>query len=455
VEKDSNLIVITSYPEQGLVHGIITVGVASYAKNTLLSLSEAAGGNLNIVVLAEKLSGQKSKYQEKNITVIRCWQRNSWFVYFSLIKNIAKQKAESVLIEFEMAMFGNPAINIPFPAFLLLLRLLRKKTTVVLHQVVLNFDEMSGQIGEKQSGLKTKILSILAKYFYKSILKTASQVIVFEEFLKQRLLGLANLGNIFVVPHGVEIKTILPDQKKSKNKLRLGENDFVIIMFGYLAWYKGTDWLVSTISHYLDHSADKNIDTHGQARGTLVDPAEGGEKTDQFIHGLNRGILDPVLKLIVAGGPNPNHLDKAYYQKYLRSLDLLAKRHPNNIKITGYVNEKDINSYYQAADLVVFPYRASMSSSGPLAFAYTNRIPFLVSEKLAELFDTKDAYQNLKSLKIKKEQLSFRLDENDFWQKVDCLRNDINLQNKLGDLCKKITISRSWKKIGEQYLKIL
>jgi len=39
-----------------------------------------------------------------------------------------------------------------------------------------------------------------------------------------------------------------------------------------------------------------SIDSHGQARGTLADPAAGGVKTDQFIHGSSRGILDPVLK---------------------------------------------------------------------------------------------------------------------------------------------------------------
>jgi hypothetical protein len=77
-----DLIVVSSYPPQSQTHGIGTVGVASYAKNTLISLPSY----LNILVLAEKLSDQPSEYQEKNIHILRCWQRNSPKAFLDILK---------------------------------------------------------------------------------------------------------------------------------------------------------------------------------------------------------------------------------------------------------------------------------------------------------------------------------------------------------------------------------
>ena len=70
------LIVITSYPEKGVVHSAHTVGVASYSKNLLQSI-KTQYPQLQIIVLAERLAAcQQCEYLDNGIIVRRCWRRN-------------------------------------------------------------------------------------------------------------------------------------------------------------------------------------------------------------------------------------------------------------------------------------------------------------------------------------------------------------------------------------------
>ncbi len=417
--KKIDLITISSYPEKGLIHGKKTVGVASYAKNTLLALSQAKKGKLKILVLAEKLKGEPIKYQEKNIQIERCWQRNSSLAFFQILKEIGKHKTRQILIEFEMAMFGNPLLNIFFPFFLLVLKLLGKKTTVVIHQVVLDFTQMSGHLGQSQKSLKTKIMSFLAKIFFFLVVNLTDQIIVFEKFIKDRLNKMVKTNKIVVVPHGVEISQTKIKPEQAKERLGFTKNDFVITIFGFLAWYKGTDWLVNTFSEYLEKNRKSNF------------------------------------KLVLAGRPNPNHLNKEYYLRYLEQIEAIANKHPGKIRLAGFIKEKEIPLYYQSSDLLVFPYRTSMSSSGPLAMTFTNQRPFLVSRSLADILETNDITHCLKKLGLTKKELSFPLEKKSFWKKVKSIQVNSQKRGKIIQLGKEITLKREWSKIGVRYAQIL
>jgi len=409
------LIVVTSYPEEGMIHGKKTVGVASYAKNTLIALSKAGKDKPKITVLAEKLPGQKDKYQEDNVQVIRCWQRNTWSAYWQIGRKIKKLKAKKVMIEFEMAMFGSPFKNVFFPLFLIWLKLINKKSIVVIHQVVLDFSQLSGHLGAKKDNLKTKALSLTGKIFFKSILITANQIVVFEQFLKNRLAKLGNVNKIKVIPHGVEKIDIRTTKKEARNKLDIPQSKYVLSIFGYLAWYKGSDWLVKAVSQHLERSKNDN------------------------------------LYLILSGGPNPNHVGKDFYDKYIQNIEKTAKKHSKNIKIAGFIPENEINLYYQAADLMIFPYRTGMSSSGPLALAFTNHKPFLVSKPLAPLLKTEDIKSTLAQLDISSDEITFSLPNDDFISKLTQLQNKPNLSDKLTQAARLITEKRSWQNIGNIY----
>lgn len=397
-----DLIVVSSYPRFGTTRDKFTVGVADCTKQTLVSLPKS----LKILVLAEELPGEKEVTTEENITVARIWQRNRLSSFFKIYKYILKfSKSTPLLLEFEVAMYGNPILNIFFVKLLLLLRLSSRKTYIVLHQVILNFQEISGHIGQSKNNPLYLLLNFLAKVFYKLIILFSYRVIVFEQFLKNRL-GSQN-SKIIVIPHGVE--QLSPEKLKIKI-----HRSFNITIFGFLAWYKGTDWIINVFAKYFDRHPNSK------------------------------------LKLIVAGGPNPNHLNKPYYQKFLQKINNLASRHPTKIILTGFVPESKISEYYLQADLIVLPYRVGMSSSGPVAIAFAYHRPFLMSSKISPSMDTFD----IQFLGIKS-QVEFPLDPKSIIKKIIKLSRNRQKLSLLTEVSQKISLIRSWTNISKLYKQCL
>lgn len=428
----NSLIVISSYPEKGKTHGKSTVGVASYTKNTLLAL-DAKANDVDITVLAEKIDTNSKKgvnkktptssylihntYRENSMNVRRIWKRNSFTAFPSLLKEILKVKHnKKVLIELEFAMFGNMIYLALFPFFLVMLKLLRKNTTLVLHQVVPDINTMHGQINLKQESWKADVYNMGINLFYRSCLMLSDKCIVFDEVLKERLKRFGNTRKITVIPHGVEEFENIPTKIQARKKLGLSQDSFVVVNFGYLAWYKGTDWIIEAME---------------QAKKEL------GSKR---------------LQLFIAGGANPNHADKPFYQKYVKEIE--KKCRENGFMISGFVAEKDISLYYQAADLLVFPYRTLMSASGPLSMAFAFNKPFLLSESMKGVLKTPDMQDALESLHIKKESLYFG-QNGELSQKLLSIMRSTKLMEKITKLSREMRHSRSWEVIGQRYFQEL
>ena len=150
------LLVISSYPSKGSIHDKKTVGIASYAKNTLLGM-KASNPNLKIEVLAEKLEGEEISYEEDEMIVRRIWKRGSILSFFSLFNHARKSKAKHIMIEFEVSMFGNPVQTSPLPILIAFLRLFRKNVTVVLHQAITDLGAFEGHTNISSKSIKSKI----------------------------------------------------------------------------------------------------------------------------------------------------------------------------------------------------------------------------------------------------------------------------------------------------------
>lgn len=407
------LIVISSYPKKNLTHGSSTVGVASYAKNTLSFLKKAAKNTLTITVLAEKLE-HESDYVHENIRVKRVWKRNSLSIFPTLLKQVLKdKKTDTIVIEFELAMFGEITHLLPFPIFLLLLRLLRKNLVVVLHQVITDINSVGPQIASLPTNTFTQsFLNLGLRIFYTMLILIANKIIVFEPSLKDKLSQFGAAKKISVIPHGVESSKKSSNKMAARKRLHFAEKDFIILVFGFLAWYKGTDWILHAISE--------------------------AKKQKQNSH----------IKLVLAGGPNPNHINKTEYLRYISSLMKIAQE--LDVAITGFVPEDRISEYYNASDVVVLPYRTYMSASGPLSMAFTFKKPFLLSTSLKEILNQEDIAESMKLLKISSNKVIFK-ETDDFIRKVHELKKNKRLQTKLSTLSSEIAKTRNWDAIGKKY----
>jgi len=415
MKMKNKIIAISSYPTRGKTHDENLVGIASYAKNTFRAILKAAGLNnkLSIDVLAEKLEGE-TDYREGKISVKRIWSQNDVLSFLRLAREILKSSdSDTVLFEFELAMFGNFLYLLPFPIFLVFLKLFGKKIIFVMHQVIDDLGEIAPHVNLNQTAIKTDLISIALKAFYSFVLFISTKVIVFEEGLKDTLSSYGETRKIVVIPHGVEEFKKIPGRLEARKKLKIKRDTFVILSFGFLAWYKGTDWLI----HAINDIKKKN---------------------------KNRDIT-----LVLAGGPNPNHEDKSYYQRYIKGIMNESKK--NGFMVTGFVNERDIPLYFTASDLVVLPYRTFMSSSGPLSIALSFKKPFLLSHKLRNVLATEDMKKLLKEAHLKIEDLVFEDFNRDFAKKVLKIKGNEKLKNKVVKFAAYARRERRWETIGKKY----
>lgn len=418
LSTDSNphLLVIASYPPQGEKHSKAIVGGAMYAKNTLEATQKASEDTMNILVLAESFQGKKESYEEDKIQIKRFWKKNSLTTFIDLTKEVLKhKKARTVVVEFELVMFGDALSLIPLPLFLFVLRILNKRVVFVFHQVLGSVAEMSGHLNLPQRGLKTSIYSFLYTSIYFLLLTFSSESIVFEQILKERLHRLNKRKKITVIPFGTEVFSPRVSKEVARERLSLPKDAYILFSFGFIAWYKGTDWLVNQFTN------DQGLKTNNQ------------------------------LLLVIGGGPNPNHLHKPFYKKYIESVEQKSKE--DGIIVTGFIEEEKMPLYFEASDIIVLPYRTLMSSSGPLSLAYSFQKPVLLSEPMAGLLKTRDMKEVFEESRLEKSDLFFPLDDSFRGSLLQKIQTKDGIK-RLEEFSKRIGEERSWEKIGQEYYNV-
>lgn len=337
----NSLLVVASYPEKGVLYSDKVCAAGGFTKNTIDSLSQI---NSQPIVVFTTIITKPEVYIEDNHLIIRCIKRNSPKSMLSLANYLARfNQTKKLLFEFEFSSFGSTSVTLVIPILLGLIKQMGKETTIVLHQVLLSLEDLSGHIGLEKDNPKLKVLSFGLKSFYRAINLFTSQVIVLEQEFKDRLVGFIDQSKITVIPHGIDTNLKQIDPKIAKRDLGLKNSDLVILYFGFITWYKGADIFCQTAINF-----------------------------PRKINGRN-------VKFILAGGPSFTLNHKPHYQKYLGQI---TNSLTPNLQVTGFVDEKMLPTYFSAADLVVLPYRSFMSSSGPLSVAATFQKPVILSENL-------------------------------------------------------------------------
>ena len=416
--QPGNLLVVTNYPPRGEgVHTAAIGGVAGFAKNTLLPLSRHYNKeDKQIIVLAEILD-KAGAYEEDGMLIVRCWNRNSVILYWQLAKQcLTFSRVNDVLIEFEFASYGDFFTTSVFPIFLFFLRLMGKRISLVLHQVVTDLWSLTGHIGLTDQNFIFNMFSVLLPLFYGFLTHLASCTIVLERMFRKRLRGLAPMDRVSVIPHGVETQKNLTSKATSRKHLGLANKDFVVLSFGFITWYKGTDLLVQAL---------RNTKTIAGKR----------------------------LRLMIAGGPSTSQKHKRHYQTfYERVMHLIGKS--NHITVTGFVPQTELADYFAACDVVVFPYRTVMSSSGPLSLALSYHKPIVLSRSMKDYFYTSDVQLAMNKTKVSKSLLFMPQD----WSKLPSQLEKVSIaanQNRLKHFSMVIAQKRSFTSIAADYYTIL
>ncbi len=406
-DKPNTLLVVSSYPDPKT--GIKDLdAVAWHSQKTLRSI---ASSNQKVVVFSE-ISSQTKPYKDgSNILVLPLWHKGQPITFFKALIRVFKFKqAKNILFQFEFNIFGGITPVLFIPLFLYLFRLTGKKIIFEIHQVITDISELKTHLNLKNR-LFQKIFNFGLLNFYKTIGLLSNQIVVLEQELKNRLSNFVTEDKINFIPIST-IKKRKINQALAKQQLGYTKDDFVIISFGFINWYKGSDWLVKAFSTIKDKST----------------------------------------KLILAGGSSPTLKDKKYYQNYYSKLSSSVSKN-KNISITGFIPDDKIYLYFSAADLIVLPYRVFMSSSGPLSIAFSYGRPILLSTPLIKNYiNSTDFNTSLSKLNLTPADISFSLNSKHFPSKITQSQKILPKLTKFSTL---MQISRNQQNTSQKYLNLI
>jgi len=391
-----NLLVVTSYPEKGVIHSKKTVGIASYTKTLLQGLIKYTD-DFKITILAEYFN-QANSYLEEGLQIERIWQRNNLVSFFKLGSKIIHSKNDSLILSFEAYMFGSPLYNLLVLFFLLIAKLQGKKIYILLHQVPSNLKLLESNY------FKALLFNLAKKILFFNLNLIAHKIIVFEEQLEQQF-GFTK--KTITLPHLIPTVQVL-EKNKARQILGWDLKKFYCLYFGYLAPYKGIDCLLENWPNL----ANK--------------------------------------KLIIAGDINPNHKKNQAILNFVATLKKKAQE--KNVIMTGFIPEKDIATYFSAADLIILPYRTFMSSSGPLSLALAYQKPILLSKPLAAYTKSSDFQRALKAANLSINDIIFEFKQKNL---LNSLENIQQKQSKLEQFASFISRERSLPTISKKLANII
>jgi len=389
-------LVISSYPEKSQIHGEKTVGVGYYTKVTLLALIKA-NPDIKLKVWAEVFD-KREAYVENKIQVERVWKRGSFLSLFKLFVRAAQADNKVIVLPFEMFMFG----NFPHVAFALLmmlfLKLRGKRLVLIVHQV------LGGGISTfARNPLKTFFFSSIRKLFYSYLLFVSHRLVVFEEEFKERM---GNNAKITVIPLAV-IQEPHIDKQVAREKLGLDPSAKYVLYFGFIAHYKG-------VKELLD----------------IWEEIDG-------------------VKLIIGGGANPNHLHEPEYKAFVD--EILSKAKERGALATGFIPEEQMLYYFCAADMLILPYTVFMSSSAPLAHAFSQGMGVMLSSALRGYFNSGDMKEALDEAGISIDEICFDLDKPVKNKILWAMHNLDKLERFSKTMCR----VRSWDVLSHKYNQVL
>ncbi|MCL4180016.1 MAG: glycosyltransferase [Verrucomicrobia bacterium] len=417
----ADVVLISTFPRRS-DRGIEDLdAVASYVDHLAPSLgAELAGVGRRLIIVAPQLPGEPLVGEETAVRVMRCWAKNTPWCYVRILRALLgnRRRTVAILIQFEFNMFGGAATTGLFPVFLVALRCFGWKPCVMVHQVVEDLTSIATHIGLADHPMRRAFLNRLLRPYYWMLVSGAHRVVVHEDALKARLDHLTGRP-VGIIPHGCGEFAACGDRLEARRRLGFGSGEFALLCFGFLAHYKGSDWIVHELVEHV--------------MGTPGTP----------------------LRLLLAGGESPNHRGKPHYASFVKALREEAAKCPDHVQVTGFVADEQVPAYFAAADLAVFPYRTQMAASGPLAIALSLGVAFLVSEALRPALQTTDFAEAFNQVTIVDSDVVFALQPGALASKALALCESRDTVETMGHLARIVGESRNWSRVARDYRELL
>lgn len=386
---------VSKYPPPESKH-IRDGSVASYTKNLVVSLLN----NCKVVVFAERMSYTNNDYHEGTL-VYRCWNKGATYP-FQVFKMLLNKEVDVVHVQHEIFLYGELGSAILFPLLLFLIRLLRKPVVVTLHGVI-PLSKIDGRfLRENWIGWSPLIMRGGLILLVRMIAFLSTLVIVHEDQFKEVLVSeyRGPVSKVWVIHHGIEERNNVVEKDQAKQILGL-EGKNVILFFGYITGYKNIELLIESANF----------------------------------------LKMPDWVIVIAGGSHPRLSGNPSYRRYLSDLRKKAlATFGDRILFRGFIAEEEVPLCFSATDLVVFPYRINISSSGPMCFAISYKTPFLISSSFKQI--------------VRMDELIFDADPQELASKIETFFQSRDLKDRTIELIEQFGVERSWDSVAKATVKL-
>ncbi|MFH2019266.1 MAG: glycosyltransferase [bacterium] len=315
-------------------------GIATYTEDLVTKFAKVYNHKF-VVMVPYEWKGSRVKLVSKNILLVGVFEENKIHLYPQILGWLVRfSKAKQVVVHSEFCASGGLYVRAMVVPFLALIKLTGRKITYYAHNVAEDLGDYAKHLGMKQG-----ISLDLTKYGYVVYLKALRYVVdkfvVLEDSVEERLKKvMGNNISVVVAPHWIEKSKTNLSKNSARKFLGLSDKNKIVVSFGFISWYKGAD--------------------------VVVEAATNVPKSYQ---------------LVLAGGMATSLKDKDYYRGYYRDLSEKA-RNTSNVRITGFLSDKEVECWLRAADLIIMPYRLSMGGSGALQKAIEYGQAVLMSEAI-------------------------------------------------------------------------
>lgn len=391
--------IVTSFPQKN-GESAERNAIANYSRELVNKL----GTKVPVIVISETLDTPKI-YEDNGVLVIRGYRHGSLFMntdIYSILHRLTLTK--QVILQFEFGVYGGSPATFLLSLLGYLVKLQGKKFSVMIHQVTHDLSELAEHLGISSRSPKTAFYNLGMRWFYRVSGWGADRLMVHNSHLAQHLSRYADTQKIAVVPHGVSSVQKM-SRRMSRRALGWTDNEFVILVFGYLSWYKGSDWVIQKVGRVLKNQSRRKI------------------------------------RLVLAGGESGTLRHMKHYRAYLDKLYTMAREY--GVEITGYVPDTDKKYYFSACDLVILPHRVAMSESGVMAHVASYGVPFLASRARAISLD--DAELREKT----------RFTDTTFDTKLTSFINNARLRESIALRALEVGRARKWDTVADMYLAAL
>lgn len=385
VNEEDSLLVITSYHDDTKESKGLDP-IAIHAKRILTQLSKSQ----KILVLAEKSGRKKTHLVNKQLTVLRVWEKKHPLAFPMILTYVAKyNKIRMIHIQFDFHTFGGVVPGMFLPVLVGALKIMGKHVSIELHHVPFDITTLKRQHKHKPHMFK-EVLNRGLALFYKAIGALCDKVIVFEEDLRERLTSAIPEEKLIVLPMGVNEQPVV-NKSAAKRRLGIKPDQFVLLSFGFFDWHKGTDWLAKTIQ-------------------------------DLKLSRVN---------LLLVGGQNPALKYSPNYREFYRDIMKMSMQGKKAIKIVGFVPDKHMSMYFSAADLVVFPYREFLAAPAAVTHALSFGKPLVFSNNLTDYTKSPDFAHAMEEAGLTTKDLFFQLHRTEFEAFIMRAKNNKDVYKKL------------------------